>query len=277
MYDAGLVNRIIPFSCVDGPGNRSAVFFQGCDFHCSYCHNPETQNLCNGCGACVKVCPKGALSMKEGKTLWDPSLCCGCDACLMACPFNSSPKVRWMTVEEILHELKAALPFITGITISGGECSRYDRFAAKLFEQFHRLGKTAFCDTNGQRPFRELTELTNAMDMAMLDVKAWDDELHRRFTGSSNEVVLDNLDYLASIGKLYEVRTVIVPGLLENEETVIEVSRKLARFPKVRYKLIKYRPWGVRPPLEVLPPADGYMEELQSLAYENGAGAVVIT
>ena len=36
------VNKIIPFSSVDGPGNRTAVFVQGCNFNCHYCHNPET-------------------------------------------------------------------------------------------------------------------------------------------------------------------------------------------------------------------------------------------
>ena len=35
------VNKIIPFSSVDGPGNRTAVFFQGCNWDCCYCHNPE--------------------------------------------------------------------------------------------------------------------------------------------------------------------------------------------------------------------------------------------
>ena len=47
------VNKIIPVSVVDGPGNRTAVFLQGCNISCAYCHNPETQNLCTGCGVCV--------------------------------------------------------------------------------------------------------------------------------------------------------------------------------------------------------------------------------
>lgn len=38
-----LINKIIPFSCVDGPGNRMVIFFQGCNFKCLYCHNPEDQ------------------------------------------------------------------------------------------------------------------------------------------------------------------------------------------------------------------------------------------
>ena len=43
--DKGLVRRILPFSSVDGPGNRTAIFLQGCNFNCLYCHNPETITL----------------------------------------------------------------------------------------------------------------------------------------------------------------------------------------------------------------------------------------
>lgn len=39
----GRVARVLPFSAVDGPGNRAVVFLQGCDFDCAYCHNPETR------------------------------------------------------------------------------------------------------------------------------------------------------------------------------------------------------------------------------------------
>ena len=63
----GIVNKIIPFSNVDGPGNRLSIFFQGCNFDCLYCHNPETIEI-----------------MKEG---------------------NCSDDVTPMTVEEIMNEI----------------------------------------------------------------------------------------------------------------------------------------------------------------------------
>lgn len=69
----GYINKIIPFSSVDGPGNRTAIFLQGCNFNCVYCHNPETINLCNNCGLCVRQCPTEALHIEENIVIWDKS------------------------------------------------------------------------------------------------------------------------------------------------------------------------------------------------------------
>ena len=95
------VNKIISFSNVDGPGNRTSIFFQSCPFHCLYCHNPETINYCIHCGKCVKTCPVEALSMINGKVVWDKDKCVGCDTCIKTCPNLSSPKITYMSVDEV--------------------------------------------------------------------------------------------------------------------------------------------------------------------------------
>jgi len=41
---------------------------------------------CTGCGACVKVCPTGALYLVDGRAALDGTLCRECEACLAACP-----------------------------------------------------------------------------------------------------------------------------------------------------------------------------------------------
>lgn len=246
--------------------------------------------MCTGCGACMEVCPVHALRRAEeeecavsdrssrGDLVWDPKLCCGCDACIKACPNSSSPRIRYMTVEDVLGEIQTALPFIQGITVSGGECTLQEAFVTELFGKVKELGKTAFADTNGQRDFREMEALTRVMDKAMLDVKAWDEQAHIRLTGQSNRTVLSNLEYLGSIGKLYEVRTVIVPGYLPNEETVEQVGRIIRDFPDVRYKLIRFRTFGVKGDLrEQESPSEEYMEELKQLALSRGVKEVVLT
>ena len=87
-----VVNKIIPFSSVDGPGNRTSIFLQGCNIDCKYCHNPETRKVCIHCGICVPGCPSKALSIDQsGKVRWNPSLCIDCDLCIHVCPHDSSP------------------------------------------------------------------------------------------------------------------------------------------------------------------------------------------
>jgi YjjW family glycine radical enzyme activase len=237
-----------------------------------YCHNPETINRCSGCGECVDVCPAGALSRGYNIVDWQPDKCIGCDACLKACRFKSSPKAVLMTVSDIMKTVKRVKPFISGVTVSGGECTLQQEFLIELFGEIHKLGLTAFVDTNGCIDFSEALELTAAMDGAMLDIKSFDEAEHIKLTGMSNKVVIKNAEYLASKNKLYEVRTVIVPGLLDNKRNVDKISRLIASLnPDIRYKLIKYRPIGVIESMKNVPvPTDEEMTELKELAAGNG-------
>jgi Fe-S-cluster-containing hydrogenase component 2 len=40
---------------------------------------------CTGCGACVDVCPVGAMALVNGKARVDVEACIGCEACVDAC------------------------------------------------------------------------------------------------------------------------------------------------------------------------------------------------
>jgi Fe-S-cluster-containing hydrogenase component 2 len=41
---------------------------------------------CTGCGACVAMCPVGAMALVGGKARVDEETCIGCEACVDACP-----------------------------------------------------------------------------------------------------------------------------------------------------------------------------------------------
>ena len=71
--ESGTIFDIKKYSINDGPGIRTTVFFSGCPLACLWCHNPESQSLapellyrqnhCLMCGACVEVCPEGAIHL----------------------------------------------------------------------------------------------------------------------------------------------------------------------------------------------------------------------
>lgn len=239
------VNKIIPFSNVDGPSNRMAIFFQGCPFNCRFCHNPETIHMCNDCGDCIKTCPVGALSLKEGKVTWNKDLCVNCDACIKTCRHDASPKITRMTTDELMEKILEVSPYIQGITLSGGECTLQKEFIKELFPKVKALGLTTLLDSNGSLDFESNEDILEYCDGVMLDVKAYNKEFSDWLIRYPNDVVLKNLDHLLATGKLEEVRTLIFPDRdKENEATVRYVAETIK--DRCRYKIIRYRQFGVR-------------------------------
>lgn len=240
----GIVNKIIPFSNVDGPGNRLSIFFQGCNFDCLYCHNPETIEI-----------------MKEG---------------------SCSEDVTPMTVEEIMNEISEVASFISGITVSGGECTLQWRFLIELFtavkEKWPKM--TCFVDSNCSFPLwtEEKKEFVEIFDKMMIDIKGFSEEEHNFITGTTNRTVIENFRFLAGLDKVYEVRTVIVPEITDNEKMVDNISKLISEYNSdIKYKIIKFRQNGVREDvLKAYTPNDAYMNKLKRIALKNGLKDVVI-
>ena len=274
-----LVNKLIPMSVVDGPGNRFAIFLQGCNFNCKYCHNPETIHRCIHCGDCVATCPADALSFADGKVVWDPVACVDCDRCIATCTHGASPKVRAMSAADLMNEIEKAMPFIEGISVSGGESTLQAKELIPLFQMAKEKGLTALIDSNGGLDFSkgDLNRLLEISDGVMLDVKAWEREDHLRITGRDNEVVKKNLAYLAEKGKLEELRFVLL-DTLDNEHSLREAAKVLGeRIHTTRAKLISYRHFGVRGEYldELRAPDREEKDRLLALAKELGFGEVV--
>jgi pyruvate formate lyase activating enzyme len=242
----GRVAKILNTSAVDGPGNRAVVFLQGCSFDCAYCHNPETRPPIT-----AKPGPR-----PDGKEAWP----------------------RWMTSGEVLASIGRYRAFLRGITVTGGECGEQPGFLQELLREARAFGLPGLVDTNGSLDYEAWPGILEAAEGFMLDIKAWDEDEHRALTGSGNAGVLRNLDFLARVGALYEIRTVIVPGLFDAERTVRMASRALARAgSSARYKLIRFRPQGVRAAWRSLPaPGDELMERLAALAADGGAAEVLV-
>ncbi len=207
MAAKGRIHSFETFGAVDGPGVRFLVFLSGCGFRCAYCHNPDT---------------------------W------------------ANPRHMEMTAEEVLAK---ALRYRTywreegGITLSGGEPLLQAEFAAELFDAAHRLGVNTCIDT-AAGPFRRDDDMVlralNGADTVLLDMKAFDPELHRRLTMSDNASVLDCARYLDEIGKPVWIRHVLVPGLTDDVRDLEAIRRFLDGLSNVkRVDVLPYHTLGV--------------------------------
>jgi len=246
----GVVSRIIPFSSVDGPGNRFAVFLQGCALNCHYCHNPETRPI---------ILPEALGTQQQG---------------------NPRIRTRVLTAGEIIDQMKPLTPFLRGLTISGGECLLQPDFVTALVRKTRDIVNLGtLLDTCGHRPFADLPEIFDHIEGVMLDVKAWDTQEHQRLTGFSNSPVLENLRWAGERGLLTEVRTVIVPDEFNSHETVKATARSMVEVgaQAAPYVLIRFRPQGVRRAWRDLrPPTDGELNRLVEIAHNEGLEKVLI-
>lgn len=201
--------------------------------------------MCNNCGNCVETCPVQALTKEDGIVHWDITRCVNCDTCIKTCPHMASPKITWMDVDELVQEVKKHRMFIRGITVSGGECMNHAQFLQAFFKEIKQMNMGILIDSNGYYEFAHYPELLQLCDGVMLDVKASNPTFHLALTGQDNDVVLKNLDYLLDVGKMEEVRSVLLPNqVAQNKQTIAYVCEHLKN--RCRYKLIAYRPFGVR-------------------------------
>lgn len=273
------VNKIIPLSIVDGPGNRTSIFLQSCNIHCGYCHNPETQKMCQNCGICVEECPAHALYVENGEVKWDRSKCVQCDHCIEVCPHRASPKITWMTATEVFEEVQKNVPFIRGITVSGGECMLQPKFLTELFTLAKKEGLSCLVDSNGTIDFENYPELMKVCDKVMLDVKSWDQEVYRQLTGYENDVVKKNLSYLAKMDKIEEIRIVCIPEKVDAETVLEGIAQTLKeKIKETKLKLIAFRNFGVKGVFSGFSsPTPEYMEQLRKQAESLGFEKIIIT
>ena len=232
------ITNIQKFSVHDGDGIRTSVFFKGCPLRCEWCHNPETQRYeremqfdsgrCTGCGACVKACPSKALSMKEGKPILDKKACVLCGKCENFCPAGLREIIgREYTVKELAKELMKDQIFYEesggGVTFSGGEVMAADMdYVLAAAKELSRQDVTLTIDTCGYVPYERFQQLLPYVDTFLYDVKVMDPELHKKYIGVDNELILENLVRLARDGARIYIRIPVIKEVNGNEKNMKE-------------------------------------------------------
>jgi pyruvate formate lyase activating enzyme len=121
-----------------------------------------------------------------------------------------------------------------GFTLSGGEPLMQDRFAVRLFAAAKDMGIHTALDTNGYLGERLSDEDLGTIDIVLLDIKAWDQDLHQRLTGKDLAPTLAFARRLAAQRKNIWLRFVLVPGLTDEEENVEQIARFAAELGNVQ-------------------------------------------
>lgn len=214
-------------SYVDGPGIRTTVFFKGCNLHCAWCHNPESQsfeiqmmfykNKCTGCGKCREKCPH---SLEK---------CELCGKCTLYCPHDAREICgKEYTVDEISSEILKDKAFYEnsggGVTFSGGECMLRIDFLEEILKECKKNGIHTAVDTAGHVPYEHFERIIPYTDLFLFDIKCYDSDTHRQYTGVGNELILDNLKRMLATGKDVWVRIPIIPSVNDTTEEMQRIK-----------------------------------------------------
>lgn len=255
----GLIFDIQPFSIHDGPGIRTTVFLKGCPFSCEWCDNPESQNpypeimtrniRCCLCGMCVKTCPVGAISLskKNGRKI-DWSKCNMCLECARACPQGAIiTQGRYMAVEEIVDEVARDIPFFRnsggGITMSGGEPLQQWEFVTAVFKQCREKSIHTALETTAHAPWERFEAVLNHLDLLLVDVKHMNPKKHKRYTGVSNKLILDNIQKAVYIVKTW-IRVPLIPGFNDSDSDIQEIASFSSKLPVEKVSILPFHKYG---------------------------------
>ena len=103
-----------------------------------------------------------------------------------------------------------------GITVSGGEPLMQPDFVIDLASKLEGVHKAI--QTSGYADEETYQKVIGRFDYVMQDIKLVDNELHRKYTGVSNDVILKNIEWLKRSGKEFVLRMPLIPGITDTEE-----------------------------------------------------------
>ena len=186
----GTVFSIEEFAIHDGPGIRTTVFLKGCPLRCTWCHNPEGQAF------------EPETMVKKGER--------------SICGEIYSPKelAAKLLRNEDIFKMNGG-----GVTFTGGEPLSQAQFLLEVLEELDGRIHTAI-ETSGYAPMEVFREVTGKVDLVMMDIKMVDPELHRKWTGKSNSLILNNLNILVASGRPFIARIPLIPGVNDDKENL---------------------------------------------------------
>ena len=240
----GTVFDIKEFSVYDGPGVRATVFLKGCPLRCEWCHNPEGLGkspqimVSGGCARCGKCHVDGCAFLSNGE-------CNGCGACVSLCP-QGLRKISGTvyTPEELTKRLLTYAPFFGsdgGVTFSGGEPTYQPDFLCETLDLLGKAGIHRAVQTCGYCSESVWERVLDRVDFVLFDIKHTDAERHKLYTAVDNAPILANLERLKRSGIPFIARVPLIAGVNDDAVNLTKTAELLADASNLqRVELLPY-------------------------------------
>lgn len=152
------------------------------------------RSRCDNSGKCVNICPSQALQF-TGSVVSDAQV------------------LSEILKDKIFYESSSG-----GITLTGGEPLFQIDFSTAILKSCKENGIHTAMETCLYTDPENIQKILEYTDLFITDLKIFDEELHRKYTGRSNEIILQNFRFIAESGKDIIVRTPVIPGITDSAE-----------------------------------------------------------
>ncbi len=236
----GIVFNIQRYTIHDGPGLRTEIFMKGCPLRCKWCSNPESWNPGSEpgvyktkcitrakCGACVDACFDGEIfTFVKGRLSGiDRTKCTSCMKCYDECPSDAIK--LWgehMTVEDCMKVIRRDRGYYDrtggGVTISGGDPLVQSDFVREVLKRSQEEGIHTCLESTFWSDWSAAEKVLPYTDLVISDLKVMDSETHRKWTGVSNERILENLKRITDENRELILRIPVIPGVNDDAANV---------------------------------------------------------
>lgn len=176
--------------------------------------------------------------------------------CKLRCLFCHNPETWKMeeknmtTAEELIDKIKRYKNYFGkegGVTFSGGDPLCQPEFLLECLKQCKQEEIHTCLDTSGVGCNKELyPEILSYTDLVILDIKAVTPEAYKKMTGYPMKDFSEFLELCQKLEKKLWLRQVIVPGINDTEEYILELKKYIKNIKNVeRVELLPYHLYGV--------------------------------
>lgn len=262
----GLIFDIQGHSIHDGPGARTLVFLSGCPLRCTWCSNPEglllrqrlmyKSRLCKNCpGRCMPACTVQAArpsSNARNSPVFNRNQCDHCETmdCIELCYTGAlQPSGEWYTVDEVMRVFSRDQSYWGaqgGVTLTGGEPLMQEEFVLEVLERCHDAYIAVCVETSGYVRRNLLQAILPHTEWLFIDIKHMDSSKHLQGTGVPNELILDNIRWIANSGwpGRMVLRMPVIPGFNDSVANVQATAAFLGEIGQSEINLLPFHRLG---------------------------------
>lgn len=192
-----------------------------------------------------------SLAAVDGEGLRCAVFFAGCPLRCAYChnPDTWAPIGTQMSAHDLVKKIARYKPYFGengGVTFSGGEPLLQASFIEEMMPLLKKQSISYAVDTSGAVVLSaSVKNVLKQAQLVLLDLKFWDDESYRFYTGHDMRKTLAMLDYLNEINQNVWIRTVIIPGVNDNEEALLKYLPYIKNKPCVKkYELLAFHTMG---------------------------------